>query len=77
MLRDFGLPRDALAWSLFSFNVGVEIGQLAIVAIVVLVLTLARRRNASHGRRIAVGGSIGIIIAGGYWFAERVLSGGG
>jgi hypothetical protein len=76
VLGDFGLPRDAVAWSLFSFNIGVEIGQLFIVAILVFVLMLARHRSASLGRRIATGGSIGIIIAGGYWFAERVLSGG-
>ena len=27
VLREFGLPREALGWSLFSFNVGVEMGQ--------------------------------------------------
>ena len=31
VLREFGLPREALGWSLFSFNLGVEIGQLAVV----------------------------------------------
>ena len=31
VLREFGLPAEALGWSLFSFNFGVEIGQLAIV----------------------------------------------
>ena len=34
VLREFGLPREALGWSLFSFNLGVEIGQLAIVLVV-------------------------------------------
>ena len=31
VLREFGLPTEALGWSLFSFNLGVEVGQLAIV----------------------------------------------
>ena len=31
VLRDMGLPTRALGWSLFSFNLGVEIGQLLVV----------------------------------------------
>src|SRR5262249_62217026 len=31
VLREFGLPQQALGWSLFSFNLGVEIGQAVIV----------------------------------------------
>ena len=34
VLREFGLPREALGWSLFSFNFGVEIGQLMVVLLV-------------------------------------------
>ena len=40
VLREFGLPREALGWSLFSFNVGVEMGQLLIVALVTSALAL-------------------------------------
>ena len=32
MLAELGLPTDALALSLFGFNAGVEVGQMAIVA---------------------------------------------
>ena len=46
VLREFGLPREALGWSLFSFNVGVEIGQLAIVLIVATLLARVRRCSA-------------------------------
>ena len=38
VLREFGLPREALGWSLFSFNLGVEIGQLAVVLAVASLL---------------------------------------
>ncbi len=34
VLKEFGLPQAALGWSLFAFNLGVEIGQLLIVAVV-------------------------------------------
>lgn len=76
VLREFGLPQEALGWSLFSFNVGVELGQLAIVLVVATALTLVRRRWPKTDSWIVVGGSAAVIAAGGYWFVERVFFGG-
>jgi hydrogenase/urease accessory protein HupE len=73
VLREFGLPDAALGWSLFSFNLGVEIGQLAIVLVVASVLELIRRRSHSLGYRVAYAGSVVVIAAGAYWFVERVF----
>jgi hydrogenase/urease accessory protein HupE len=73
VLREFGLPREALGWSLFSFNVGVEIGQLAIVLVVASALAAIRRRSAQAGARVAMAGSIVVIVAGTYWFVQRVF----
>jgi hypothetical protein len=73
VLREFGLPGQALGWSLFSFNFGVEIGQLGIVLVVTTALELIRRRSHALGHRVAWGGSIVVIAAGTYWFVERVL----
>jgi hypothetical protein len=73
VLREFGLPAQALGWSLFSFNFGVEIGQLAIVLLVATALEIIRRRNHVMGHRVAWGGSIVVIAAGAYWFVERVF----
>ena len=73
VLREFGLPREALGWSLFSFNVGVEIGQLGIVLVVASALAGIRRWNAVVGQRVAYAGSIVVIAAGAYWFVERVF----
>lgn len=42
-LAGIGLPRDSVVTALLSFNVGVEIGQLAVVAVVALVLHMVRR----------------------------------
>jgi hypothetical protein len=77
VLRDFGLPAEALGWSLFSFNVGVEIGQLAIVLVVASLLALLRQRSPVWGARVATAGSVVVIAAGGYWFIERVFLAGG
>src|SRR5688572_8206657 len=73
VLREFGLPREALGWSLFSFNLGVEIGQLGIVLIVATLLEAVRRRSSMAGARVAMAGSIVVIAAGSYWFVERVF----
>ncbi len=48
-LTELGLPRASLARSLISFNVGVELGQLAVVALLVALVALGRR---SIGKRI-------------------------
>jgi hypothetical protein len=72
VLREFGLPRDALAWSLVSFNVGVELGQLGIVLVAAAALVLGTRSRPSLGHAVAVAGSVGVILAGAYWFAERL-----
>jgi hydrogenase/urease accessory protein HupE len=75
VLKEFGLPQEALGWSLFSFNVGVELGQLAIVVVVASALALSRRRWPAADRWIVTGGSIVVIAAGAYWFVERVFWG--
>ncbi|PYR80362.1 MAG: hypothetical protein DMF87_09035 [Acidobacteria bacterium] len=72
-LAEFGLPREALGWSLFSFNVGVEIGQLLIVLLVASALTLVRKRSETIGVRVAFAGSLVVIAAGTYWFVQRVF----
>jgi hypothetical protein len=77
VLKEFGLPREALAWSLFSFNVGVEIGQLIIVCILATTLEFVRRQNPVIGRRVAVAGSYVVIAAGAFWFIQRVFFPGG
>jgi hypothetical protein len=73
VLRQFGLPPEALGWSLFSFNVGVEIGQLAIVLLVASGLAAIRGYSTTLRYRVAFAGSLVVIAAGTYWFVERVF----
>jgi len=75
VLKEFGLPQEALGWSLFSFNVGVELGQLAIVLVVASALALVRRRWPKTDTWVVIGGSTVVIAAGAYWFVERVFWG--
>jgi hydrogenase/urease accessory protein HupE len=73
VLREFGLPREALGWSLFSFNFGVEVGQACIVIVVASLLALLRKRNQKLSQGILVAGSICVILMGTYWFIQRVF----
>ena len=77
VLKEFGLPLTALGWSLFSFNLGVEMGQLVIVAVVATALAAIRRHDALTAHRLAFAGSVIVMAAGTYWFIERVLRSGG
>jgi len=72
VLRESGLPAGNLGWSLLGFNLGVELGQLAIVIPVALLLAAIRRRSAVVANRIAVVGSLAVVLAGAYWFVDRV-----
>ncbi len=75
-LGEIGLPRTALAWSLVWFNVGVELGQLAVVVSVVAVAWIGRR---SIGKRWNIGPHVhravcyvlGALAA--WWLLARVV----
>ena len=77
VLREMNLPSRALGWSLFSFNVGVEIGQLLVVIVVASALLALRSRNEAAGRRLAFAGSFAVILVGAFWFVQRVFFPGG
>ncbi len=73
VLRESGLPANSMALSLFSFNLGVEIGQALIVVLLATVLSAVRRRSPQLSQRITLAGSIVVVLAGVYWFAERTF----
>jgi hydrogenase/urease accessory protein HupE len=71
VLRDQGLPAGALGVSLFAFNLGVEIGQAAIVVVVASALAALRRRAPRAAERLVLVGSAVVLLAGAWWFLER------
>lgn len=77
VLREMDLPGRALGWTLFSFNIGVEIGQLAVVVVVASLFAWIRSRSEAAGRRLAVAGSVVVMLAGAFWFVQRVFFPGG
>jgi len=79
VLRDYGLPRDALLPALAAFNAGVEVGQLVIVLACLALLLLVdrlghRRRSPPPGPdpRVARVVSAVVLVLGLYWTIERL-----
>ena len=58
--------------SLASFNIGLEIGQLAAMAALGFALTALRSKGRWTERQLAVAGSIVVIAIGALWFVARV-----
>ena len=73
VLREMDLPTRALGWSLFSFNLGVEVGQLLVVVVVASAFAALRARSETAGRRLVVAGSVVVVAAGTFWFVQRVF----
>jgi hypothetical protein len=72
VLADLGLPQDSLLLALVGFNLGVEAGQLAIVALF-LPLAYAGRDTWFYRRVVVVGGSAAIALIAALWMIERVF----
>jgi hypothetical protein len=73
VLTDLGLPRESLLLALVAFNVGVEIGQLAIVA-VFLPVAYALRDTGFYRRGVLIGGSLAVAAIAAVWLAERAFA---
>jgi hydrogenase/urease accessory protein HupE len=77
-LQEFGLPPTAVVPALAAFNIGVEIGQLAIVSLVVPLLVgldrllTAERRIPLRTPQLVYGLSCVITILGSYWLLTRM-----
>jgi hydrogenase/urease accessory protein HupE len=74
-LHELELPRQALVAALFAFNLGVECGQACIVLTFAPLLAWLHRRNDRMARRFVMAGSLTVILAGTFWFVQRVLQG--
>lgn len=72
VLIDFGMPANDFAVALISFNVGVELGQLAVISTAFVILRLGFKNSSAYRKMVVVPGSLMIAIIGLYWFVERL-----
>lgn len=72
-LADIGLPKANALWALFLFNLGVEIGQLMIIAAALVVVAGVRRAKLSLPRWLINAPLYGIGSIASYWFVSRTV----
>ena len=73
-LREIGLPESDVPTALLTFNLGVEAGQLAIVAAVIAIIALTRRLRPQTLRPATLTATYAIGITASFWFIERLVS---
>ncbi|MBM3580382.1 MAG: HupE/UreJ family protein [Alphaproteobacteria bacterium] len=72
VLKEFGLATDHFVTGLIAFNIGVELGQLAVIAICYLVAGLWFGHKAWYRRFVTMPASVVVALVGAWWCFERV-----
>lgn len=73
VLSELNLPATEFTWALLQFNLGIELGQLMIVATAIALLFVVRARPGYPGWVIR-GGSCAAMFVGLMWFIERIVN---
>ena len=73
VLADLGLTGSGIFWPLLGFNIGVELGQIAIV-LVFIPIAFALRYSGFYQRVVMQAGSALIILLASFWLVERLTS---
>jgi hypothetical protein len=73
VLTEFGLGAQSFVAGLIGFNIGVELGQLAVILICFALFGFWFRHKTWYRSVIVVNGSAVIGLIGAYWFVERVF----
>ena len=72
LLTQYGLPKDNFISLLLAFNVGVELGQLAVL-IMAFILVRAIFRKSQNKNQLKIPASIIIGLVGLYWFVDSLI----
>jgi hypothetical protein len=73
VLRELGLPRAEFLTALVTFNLGVEGGQLTVIAAALLAV-FPFMKQGWYRQRVVIPASISIAMVGAYWTIARVFS---
>jgi hypothetical protein len=71
VLGDLGLAQGQFILSLIAFNIGVELGQLAVIAAAFVLFALPLGRSAMYRPVVVIPGSLAIAFVGLWWAFER------
>jgi hydrogenase/urease accessory protein HupE len=73
-LNEIGLPRNKFLTSIFSFNLGVEIGQVTIIGLVFFFIILPAGKKLWYKKAIAYPLSVVIGLIAAYWTVQRIIT---
>ena len=73
VLGEIGIPDAFFLESLIAFNLGVELGQLAVIGIAYLMVGLFFSKSSWYRKTVVIPGSLTISLIGAWWVYERVL----
>ncbi|HET7437343.1 MAG TPA: HupE/UreJ family protein [Thermoanaerobaculia bacterium] len=74
VLRELGLPRSQFLEALVAFNVGVEAGQLTVIAAATLLIAHWHQEKAWYRGRFVVPASALIALTGLIWTVQRLMA---
>ena len=74
VLKDLGLPRNQFVPALITFNIGVEAGQLAVIAAAWLLVVCWARTRPWYRYRFVMPASAAIAMTGIFWTVQRVIA---
>ena len=73
VLFEIGLPRDAFLEGLLAFNIGVELGQLAVIVVAFVLVGFWGKNQQWYRPWVIVPGSLVVSVVGVWWFLERTV----
>ncbi len=73
VLQDVGLPRSELVTALLTFNLGVELGQLAVIGAAFVLVGWHAGRHPRYRQRVVIPASACIACMALYWTIARVV----
>ena len=73
VLSDFGMPDTDFITALISFNVGVELGQIATILLAFILVGYWFKNQDRYRKTIVLPGSVFISVIGLYWFVDRLV----
>lgn len=72
-LREIGLPENDVPMALITFNLGVEAGQILVVAATISLVMLLRRMTPRASRPVTLAATYAIGATASFWLIERIL----
>ena len=75
VLREIGLPASQLGVALFSFNIGVEIGQIFVLCLIAPLMYWINKKASAKFKALSFDACLALVFfMGCYWFISRSLS---